>query len=373
MKRWLCISLAALMVFSGAVALAQEGGTPSPTNGTTVTNDQLGSRWAKGTMQTVDSLDIFAPIGGQVLSFDWDLGDTVAAGDALLSVRAQKVPAPYDGVIRIQHAQVGDTASDVVSEYGGLLVLERADVFWAWANTSTAHDKWENRDIVVGEELRVYNGKGNDSKEAIGRVVRVDGDDFLVEFPAGNFDPEDNAHLYRSTGSDYKEKDLVGKGKAERVPPISIQAEGVVADIEVAEGDTVSRGDTLYLMDALTAEYTAPATTQVAAPVGGMISALYVQPGQEVAQQQLLLSLDPLDTLECVVDVDELDVGKLSVGQTLQVRADAFPDALLTATVTEISPLGSTVLDTTKYPVTLSFPANPEGLLPGMHVTAYWD
>lgn len=372
MKRWLCIGLTILLVSTGALALAQETGTPQPAANTT-TNGQLGSRWAKGTVQAVESMDIFAPIGGQVLAFAWEEGDIVAAGDSLFSLRPQKVTAPYDGVIRIQLAQVGDVASDVISEYGSLLVLDRTDVLWAWANTKTAHDKWENRDIVVGEELRVYNGKSNDSKEAVGRVVRVDGDDFLVEFPAGTFNPEDNAHLYRGTGSDYKDKDLVGKGTVKRVPPISIQAEGKVANIAVTEGATVTRGDTLYLMDARTAEHTQPASAEVTAPVSGMISSLRVLPGQEAVQQQLLLTVDPLDTLECVVDADELDVGKLTVGQTLQVRVDTYPDALYTATVTEISPLGNTVLDTTKYPVTLSFPAMPEGLMPGMHVTAYWD
>jgi len=103
------------------------------------------------------------------------------------------------------------------------------------------------------------------------------------------------------------------------------------------------------------------------------VSALYVQDGQMVRKEQLLMTVKPLDALEFVVDVDELDIPFVRMGQAMQVKVDAFLDNRMTATVKRISPLGITVLDTTKYQVTLSIQFPPEGLLPGMHVTAYWE
>ena len=73
------------------------------------------------------------------------------------------------------------------------------------------------------------------------------------------------------------------------------------------------------------------------------------------------------------MDVDEMDIPSVNIGLLMQVKADALGDASFSAVVKKISPLGITVLDTTKYPVTLTIQGAPEGLLPGMHVTAYWE
>jgi len=103
------------------------------------------------------------------------------------------------------------------------------------------------------------------------------------------------------------------------------------------------------------------------------LTAIYAQPGQRVAKGQLLATAMPLNDLECVVDVDELDILSLSVGQTMLVKLDALPNDLIEAAIERIAPLGKIMLDTTKYEVTLRFTGNTERLLPGMHVTAYWD
>lgn len=367
MKKFGWIALCAMLLLPLG-GMAQEAEPAAP-----ITNGQVASKWAKGTVQSSETLDLFAPVGGRLEPFDLTVGDDIEADQLLLSLRPSELLAPYDGVIRIQHARIGDTASDVIGQYGALCYLERQDVFRVRTNTSTAHNKAENRDIRVGETLRLYNGNSNDSKETTGRVVSIDGTDFVVEFPADVFDPEDEVRLYRGTGSDYKDKDLVGKGKAERVPPIPIVAEGVIADIQAEDERAVSRGDVLYVLDQPGTQYQTAAPTEVASPVGGTLSALMVQPGQQVAKDQWLLSIDPLTPLECVVEADELDILSLSVGQSVRVKVDAKPEELLPGTVERIAPQGKTVLDTTKYEVTILLASTPEELLPGMHVTAYWD
>jgi VCBS repeat-containing protein len=77
--------------------------------------------------------------------------------------------------------------------------------------------------------------------------------------------------------------------------------------------------------------------------------------------------------MEFVVEVDELDIPSVHTGQNMQVKVDALGENRINAAVKQISPLGITVLDTTKYQVTLSIQGTQDGLLPGMHVTAYWE
>ena len=360
LRNSLIIALCACL-FAPSIALAENG--------------QTGGKWAKGTVRASETVHLYAPMGGRLEPFDLSVGDELHEGDSLMEVRPIDLPAPHDGVIRIQHAKVGDLAENVIKEYGALCYLEREEVQWLVTTTSTAYDDPENRDIRVGETLRAYNNKSGskDKKETTGRVVSVNGAEYVVEFPAGVFDIEESISVYRGTGDEYKDKDRVGKGKVRRVPPTAIVASGVIAGVLVQDGQRVSRGEPLYLLDAADARYERAGERQVIASEDCVLTALHVQPGQPVFKGQLLLTATSLQHLECVVDVDELDILSLSVGQSVRVKLDALPDELLDATAARIAPLGKIMLDTTKYEVTLRLDADVDSLLPGMHVTAYWD
>jgi multidrug efflux pump subunit AcrA (membrane-fusion protein) len=329
-------------------------------------------RWAKGAVQAPDTENVFAPVGGQLLPMDLDAGDVVKAGDALFAVRPLQALAASDGVIRLLRAEVGDTAEGVIQQYGALCYIDREDISWVRATVGTAYNKPENRAITLGETLRVYNGDESDSIELTGTVILADGKNYVVEIPAGEFDLEDTAKLYRGTGDTYNNKDKVGEGKVEHAAPLPVQAQGMIAAVNVKEGQEVKKGDALFTLDSASTVYDSPAQPAVTAPRGGVVSAIYVQDGQQVMKDQLLLAIEPLDGLQVVVDVDELDIPSVKVGQLMRVKADALGEDTILGTVTEISPLGISQLDTTKYPVTLSIQSQPESLLPGMHVTAYW-
>jgi multidrug efflux pump subunit AcrA (membrane-fusion protein) len=329
-------------------------------------------RWAKGTVQAADTVNVFAPVGGQLLPMDLEAGDVVKEGDSLFTVRPLQALAAGDGVIRLLRGSAGDMAEGVIQQYGALCYIDREGVNWVRATVGTAYNKPENRAIVVGETLRVYNGDENDPIELTGTVILVDGKNYVVEIPAGEFDLEDTARLYRGTGDTYNNKDKVGEGKVERATLLPVMAQGMIAAVHVTEGQKVKKGDVLFTLDSASTVYTKPAQPAGTAPRGGVISAIYAQEGQQVMKDQLMLAIEPLDAPEVVVDVDELDIPSVKVGQLMRVKADALGEDTLLGTVIKISPLGISVLDTTKYPVTLSIQNPPESLLPGMHVTAYW-
>ncbi len=329
-------------------------------------------RWAKGTVQAADTVNVFAPVGGQLLPMDLDAGDVVKQGDPLFTVRPLQALAASDGVIRLLRAEVGDMAEGVIQQYGALCYIDREDIAWVRATVGTAYNKPENRALTLGETLRVYNGDESDAIELTGTVILVDGKNYVVEIPAGEFDLEDTARLYRGTGDTYNNKDKVGEGKVERAAALPVKAQGMIATVNVTEGQKVKKGDALFTLDSASTVYDEPAQPAVTAAQGGVVSAIYAQDGQQVMKGQLLLAIEPLDAPKVVVDVDELDIPSIKVGQLMRVKVDALGEDTLLGTVIKISPLGISVLDTTKYPVTLSIQNPPESLLPGMHVTAYW-
>ena len=94
-------------------------------------------------------------------------------------------------------------------------------------------------------------------------------------------------------------------------------------------------------------------------PLTGVVLSRQVDAGDFVESGATLLELGDLSTLEVTVQVSELDIARLSVGQSAQVQLDAFPDAeAITGQVTQIAP----VADSTSrlIPVQITIP-NPDG------------
>ena len=356
----ICLALVMLMALCIVTAQAETAGGSK-------------EKWAKGIVQTVDTVDIFAPVGGQLQPFDLDAGDTVEADMLLFTIRPLQVLAPANGVVRLLKAQAGDAASQVMLQYGALCFIDRVDVHLVRASLTGAYNKPKNRALILGETLRVYNGDSDDPVDTLGTVISVDGKNYMVEIPAGVFDLEDKVFLYRGEGDTYNAKDKMGEGFIDRTKPVPVPAEGVVARVHVTDGQQIVKGGVLFTLDEASSVHREPAVFDAVSPRIGVVSALYVQGGQQVRKGQLLMTVMPLDTLEFVVDVDEMDIASLQVGQAVQVKADALGERRISANVKSISPLGMKVLDTTKYQVTLSIQGVPEGLLPNMHVTAYWD
>ena len=69
------------------------------------------------------------------------------------------------------------------------------------------------------------------------------------------------------------------------------------------------------------------------------------------------------------MNVNELDIGKVKAGQTVEVTAAALPGEVYTGTVERVSVNGTTKDGFTTYPVTIAIPEFG-GLMPGMNVSA---
>jgi HlyD family secretion protein len=120
--------------------------------------------------------------------------------------------------------------------------------------------------------------------------------------------------------------------------------------------------------------------TTMTAPIGGVVTKLSVEEG-EVAiigtmnnPGTVLMTISDLSVMEAVMEVDETDVPQVSVGQTATLLVDAYRDRTFEGTVTEVgsSPIiqlaGATAgID---FEVKIRFENPPEGLKPGLSVTA---
>ena len=76
-----------------------------------------------------------------------------------------------------------------------------------------------------------------------------------------------------------------------------------------------------------------------------------------------------MSTLTFEMNIDELDVGKIQVGQEVEITAAALEGQSFTGRVDKISINGTTTGGATSYPVTIVID-DPQNLLPGMNVSA---
>ena len=111
------------------------------------------------------------------------------------------------------------------------------------------------------------------------------------------------------------------------------------------------------------------ADTELKAPIEGVILRRDVEAGQVISSGVSSVSggttialLANLDKVNVLADVDETDIGRVNVGQTVKAVADAFPDQEFVGRVLRIAPLAKVAQNVTTFEVTAEVD-NPGHLL----------
>ena len=94
--------------------------------------------------------------------------------------------------------------------------------------------------------------------------------------------------------------------------------------------------------------------------------------GSSSSTTETMCVIYDLSYLEMTLDVDELDILDIAVGQKAEITADAISDRTFEGVVTSISSAGTTSGGTTTYPVTIRID-DTGSLMPGMNATAALD
>ena len=175
--------------------------------------------------------------------------------------------------------------------------------------------------------------------------------------------------------------------QAERT--LTAQAAGTVTSINVQEGSDVAKDDIILGLsgDDLTESIQSASESlrsaeismqnlqdamnnyTITAPISGTIIEKDAKAGDAVKAGDTLCIVYDLSYLEMSINVDELQISSISVGQQVQITADAVPDKTYVGTVTRVSMKGASNGGTTTYPVTIRID-DTDGLRPGMNANA---
>ena len=175
--------------------------------------------------------------------------------------------------------------------------------------------------------------------------------------------------------------------QAERT--LTAQAAGTVTSINVQEGSDVAKDDIILGLsgDDLTESIQSASESlrsaeismqnlqdamnnyTITAPISGTIIEKDAKVGDAVKAGDTLCIVYDLSYLEMSINVDELQISSISVGQQVQITADAVPDKTYVGTVTRVSMKGTANGGTTTYPVSIRID-DTDGLRPGMNANA---
>ncbi len=357
-----------------------------------------------GRLASADSETLQLPGGVTVESVAVKVGDSVKAGDVLavldansLTYRAAQVSSDLSSLDRqiASRSRVSSVKSPVrgrikylpVSD--GDAVLAAIDQYGALAILST--DELMQISIVSNKDLALYSGvtvrwDGGDAK---GTVAAKTDSGYLVTLT-------DDGTPYLAQAEVYDGETLLGSGEIGIHAPVTVLAAGgQIDDVKISENSSVSAGATLFTLDSEPngASYAQSLSDRadkaalyqtllsylsdprVIAPSDGVVSELSITEGEETAESALASGLSDAVTLhtggavKMTIDVDELDIDSVVLGQTAEITLDAYPSEAFEAAVTHISRIGALDGSITTYPVeiTLGF---DERLLEGMNGSA---
>jgi RND family efflux transporter MFP subunit len=112
----------------------------------------------------------------------------------------------------------------------------------------------------------------------------------------------------------------------------------------------------------------------ISAPFDGMVAQLLVDegdivPSPSMAPQPVVRIIDP-NHLELLIDVDEIDIPHVSLGQAAIIKLDALPDQTFSGTVTSIYPVPQEVSGVVLYKVRVGLNNAGSGIKVGMSASA---
>ncbi|MFD1261058.1 sodium-extruding oxaloacetate decarboxylase subunit alpha [Entomomonas asaccharolytica] len=127
-------------------------------------------------------------------------------------------------------------------------------------------------------------------------VVDVHGESYRIDIKGASAKAKGKRHFYLTVDGIPQEvvfEQLVsgesasgGRKQASKEGDVSVGMTGTVVDVLVKEGDTVKKGQALFITEAMKME------TEIQAPIDGVVKAIYIKGGDAVNQGELLIEIE---------------------------------------------------------------------------------
>ena len=371
-----------------------------------------------GTINAADSYTVKSLVTGTVLTADFELGDSIEKGDILYTIDISDVENNLASAqLSVEQAQRSyDDAADMqnvrtrISGEVSSFAVAAGDAVQAGQTVATVRDTSvmllavdfpaaEAQSFAVGQAAQVMP---DTTFEVLNGTIRS----------VSGADPSGDASLMTCTvtiavpnaGSLTTAQAAVAQVNGvsslnsahfayQREETVVAAASGTVSELCVREGSTVRQDDVLLRITGKDLDKQAQNAADnlrsaelrmssaernishytIDAPISGTIVDKKVKAGDKLSANdtamQNLCTIYDMSYLEMKLNVDELKIRSLEVGQEVEITADAVPGETYKGVISSILVAGTTANGSTSYPVTVRIDDMGE-LLPGMNATA---
>ncbi len=306
-------------------------------------------------VKDIANLNIYAPASGTLTNFKLSVGDSVNGGeigriinDDVLIVKIPFTAADFDKI------SIGDSATVTSASY--MMMLKGTVTYKYDSNAGTEADGsyLKNVEISISNPGSLVTG------------VTV----------AGN--------VNTSRGIVYSAK----SGSVESGGNTSLRAEvsGTVEKLGAKNGDKVKKGQLIAVLsndslnnNRITSQLSLRSTQKsledynITAPISGTVITKNVEAGDKIDNSNastILMVVADMSKMKFTISVDELDLGDISIGQSVNVTADAIPNERFKGYVSKIAAEGTVSgQGVTTYDVEIIID-EPGELRSGMNVNA---
>ena len=409
-RRWLVLCVLAVAVIGGGTAFLSRTRAKAAKAETTYTTASVEKRsitnalTGSGTLQPADSYTVTTLVSGEVLSDTFEEGDIVEKDQLLYTIDSSDVSTTetqaqtnYTQALKAKYptADISGTVSEVYVSNGDAVSAGTELCRISASNDLTIDFQFsyaKDGDFYVGQPAKIYlNGYagyidgtvaqvgGSSMANATGMkmtTVRVKAvnpglvtGDCTASAVVGNYTSYGQTTVKVGTGS-----------------TITASASGKVSGLTLMPGDSVSSGQRICTITGDSVDNqlkNAKASLEsaqdrlddymVTSPITGTVVEKTVKAGDNVGtgsnSNNTLCIIYDLSYLQMTLNIDELDIDNVEVGQVVNITSDAKEGQTFTGVVTKVSVVGTTSGGTTTYPVTVRID-DTDGLRPGMNVDA---
>jgi HlyD family secretion protein len=106
------------------------------------------------------------------------------------------------------------------------------------------------------------------------------------------------------------------------------------------------------------------------APFAGTITAVNIKPGDQASPTVAAFQIDDLTHLYVDIDVSEVDIDRVEIGQPVTLTLDAIQGSEFQGSVSDIAPIGKSAGGSVNFTVTVEITEKNEQIRPGMTAAA---
>jgi HlyD family secretion protein len=397
------VALGGYKLYMNSTAKDNTATKTSYTQASVTTGSLTQSVISTGSLSISDTATVKAPVDITIASVDVKVGETVAAGAALLGVDTsalsatimdltsqiatqdssiislaskyaveKTLTAPIDSRVKAINIAKGQSLQEALDKNPALMILSLDGLMNVQIPASG---------VLALNAAVTVNGAG---KNYTGTVARLSDGNAVITFPDTKVNIGETVQVLLAGA-------VIGSGTAQVNMPYQYgtTVSGLVDSVKATLNSYVYRNAALIYAVSVEAtdEYNkavklrselqaqlnaAKALLQdpvIRADKDGIISVINAAADSAVPADSALLTMYVGSNMEMVISVDELDIINVSVGQAASVIMDALPDASYDATVAYVSQIGTASSGITCYAVTLAVTGDSKVKL-GMNGTA---